>query len=238
LKKINHVKLKKFLLPIAVVAIVLLADQWLKYWVHTNIYESHKVIFQNWFLLYYTENNGMAFGVEFGGIIGKIMLTLFRIIAVLGLVWYIVKQIKEKSNTGFIICISLIMAGAVGNIIDSVFYGILYRSQNMPLFQGRVIDMLYFPIIDTYIPEWFPFWKGEHFQFFRPVFNIADAAISTGIIAILVFQKRFFNSHETSQAMENDNMESKMNDINEFGHSEGTASGNQEGGITPDGSAL
>jgi signal peptidase II len=188
--------LKKYILPFVVISSVLLLDQWLKYWVHTNIYESHKVMFPNWFLLYYTENNGMAFGVEFGGIAGKLVLTIFRILAVFAIMYYIVKQINLKAPAGFIICVSLILAGAVGNIIDSVFYGVLYRSQNLPLFQGRVIDMLYFPLVDSYLPDWVPVWKGERFQFFRPVFNIADASISTGIVAILLFQKRLFKHHE------------------------------------------
>jgi signal peptidase II len=188
--------LKKFILPCFVIGLILLADQSLKYWVHTHIYESHKVIFPNWFLLYYTENNGMAFGVEFGGIAGKLVLTVFRILAVIAIVWYIVKQIRLKAPAGFVICVSMILAGAVGNIIDSVFYGVLYRSQNLPLFQGRVIDMLYFPLIDSYLPNWLPYWGGERFQFFRPVFNIADASISIGIISILLFQKRFFKHKE------------------------------------------
>lgn len=134
----------------------------------------------------------MAFGFEIGGVAGKIVLTIFRIVAVFAIVWYLFKQVSLKASKGFIVCVSLILAGAVGNIIDSVFYGILYRSQSLPIFQGRVIDMLYFPVVDTYFPEWFPFWKGEHFEFFRPVFNIADASISIGIISILLFQKRFF----------------------------------------------
>jgi signal peptidase II len=189
---------RAFILPIVVVGLVLLFDQWLKYWVHTHIYESHKVIFPNWFMLYYTENNGMAFGVEIGGIAGKIILTVFRIVAVFAIIWYLAKQIRLEANKGFIVCIALILAGAVGNIIDSVFYGVIYRSQHLPWFQGRVIDMLYFPVIDTYLPKWLPIWGGERFQFFRPVFNIADASISIGIIAILVFQKFFFR-HESKQ---------------------------------------
>lgn len=185
--------MKKFILPALVIALVLLADQYLKYWVHTHIpINSHIVVFENWFLLNYIENNGMAFGFEIGGVTGKIVLTVFRIVAVFAIVWYLIKQISLKASKGFIICVSLILAGAVGNIIDSVFYGVLYRSQSLPLFQGRVIDMLYFPVVDTYFPEWFPFWKGEHFEFFRPVFNIADASISIGIISILIFQKQFF----------------------------------------------
>lgn len=189
---ITH-NLKKFILPAFVIAFVLFADQFLKYWVHTHIpINSHIVVFENWFLLNYIENNGMAFGFEIGGVAGKVVLTVFRIIAVFAIVWYLVKQISANTSKGFIICVSLILAGAIGNIIDSVFYGVLYRSQSLPLFQGRVIDMLYFPLVDTYLPEWLPFWKGEHFEFFRPVFNIADASISVGIISILLFQKRFF----------------------------------------------
>lgn len=153
-------------------------------------------MFPNWFLLYYTENNGMAFGVEFGGIAGKLVLTIFRILAVFAIMWYIVNQIRLKAPEGFVICVSLILAGAVGNIIDSVFYGVLYRSQHLPLFQGRVIDMLYFPLVDSYLPNWVPFWGGERFQFFRPVFNIADASISIGIVAILLFQRSFFKHKE------------------------------------------
>lgn len=154
----------------------------------------------------------MAFGVEFGGIGGKLILTVFRILAVFAIIWYIIKQIRLEAPAGFIICVSMILAGAVGNIIDSVFYGILYRSQNLPLFQGRVIDMLYFPIVDTYLPDWFPFWKGEKFQFFRPVFNIADASISMGIISILLFQKRFFkHKHE-----DHINEDHQLGEINEM----------------------
>jgi signal peptidase II len=194
--------LKKYILPAVIIGLVLLADQLLKYWVHTNIpLNTHITVFENWFQLNYIENNGMAFGFEIGGTTGKIILTWFRIIAVFAIVWYLVKQIRIGSPRGFIVCVALILAGAIGNILDSVFYGVVYRSQNLPLFQGRVIDMLYFPIVDTYIPEWFPIWKGERFEFFRPVFNIADAAISTGIIAILLFQKRFFKS-DTPQATE------------------------------------
>ncbi len=160
------------------------------------------MVFPNWFLLNYIENNGMAFGLEIGGITGKIVLSIFRIMAVLAIAWYIVKQIKLNVPKGFVVCVSLILAGAIGNIIDSVFYGVVYRSQHLPLFQGRVIDMLYFPIVDSYFPEWFPFWKGEHFEFFRPVFNIADASISIGIISILIFQNRFFPHKEEVSATE------------------------------------
>ncbi len=152
----------------------------------------------------------MAFGFEIGGVAGKIVLTIFRIIAVFDIIWYIIKQIQLKAEPGFIICVSLILAGAIGYIIDSVFYGIIYESQNLPLFQGRVIDMLYFPVIDTNVPEWMPFWKGERFEFFRPVFNIADASISIGIITIMLFQKKFFKSNEETPVTETSSLETEQ----------------------------
>jgi signal peptidase II len=147
----------------------------------------------------------MAFGLEFWGKNGKLFLTLFRIIAVIGIGWYLTHLIKIKSHAGLVISVSLIMAGAIGNIIDSVFYGIIFNgsygqvAQLLPeeggyssLFHGKVVDMLYFPIFKGHYPEWFPFNSNEPFIFFRPVFNIADSAITTGVLLILVFQKRFF----------------------------------------------
>lgn len=151
----------------------------------------------NWFFLHFTENNGMAFGVELGGIAGKLILTAFRLLAVAGIIWYLLKQIRSKAHNGLIACISLILAGAIGNIIDSVFYGVWFKEfvtydDKGNYFLGRVVDMLYFPIIETRYPTWFPFWGGQDLTFFRPIFNIADASISTGVISIIVFQKRFF----------------------------------------------
>ncbi len=159
----------------------------------------------NWFIIHFTENYGMAFGFEFGGEWGKIILTLFRIIACIGIGWYIYHLSKKKAHTCLIISIALILAGAFGNIIDSVFYGVLFSDSLFqvaqflpegggyaPFWHGRVVDMFYFPLFEGHFPQWFPFWKGEHFLFFRPVFNIADSSITIGVVLILIFQKKFF----------------------------------------------
>lgn len=156
-----------------------------------------KTMAGNWFYLHFTENNGMAFGVEFGGIAGKLVLTGFRILAVFGIIWYLFKQINSGAHKGLVICITLILAGALGNIIDSLFYGVWFEDlvtydDKGRYFLGRVVDMLYFPVIETHYPGWFPFWGGQDFTFFRPIFNIADASISSGVIAIILFQKKFF----------------------------------------------
>ena len=157
-----------------------------------------------WFYILFTENNGMAFGME---LFGKLFLTLFRIVAVTGIGWFLYKLVKQGTKTGFIVCVSLILTGALGNIIDSVFYGVLFSESThsqiasflpegggyAPLFYGRVVDMFYFPIIDTNWPEWVPFVGGEHFIFFSPIFNFADAAISCGIIALLLFYSKYLN---------------------------------------------
>ena len=149
-------------------------------------------IFGNWFIIHFTENNGMAFGLELGGDYGKLALSLFRVIAVFGIGYIFHYIIKHKYHFGLIVCVSLILAGALGNIIDSVFYGKVFGYADW--LHGRVVDMFYFPIIEGYFPEWLPFWGGEHFIFFRPVFNIADAAISIGVITIILFQNKFLNT--------------------------------------------
>jgi signal peptidase II len=189
---------------------VLLADQASKIWIKTNMYLGQEFpVFGNWFIIHFTENNGMAFGMEFGGDAGKIALSLFRIVAVSGIGYYLFTTAAKGAKTGLIVAGSLIFAGALGNIIDSMFYGVIFNdsyhqiSEFMPenggyapfLF-GRVVDMLYFPLFSGTFPEWMPVWGGERFLFFRPVFNIADTAISTGIGMIIVFQKRYFPSEE------------------------------------------
>ncbi|NUM31353.1 MAG: lipoprotein signal peptidase [Bacteroidetes bacterium] len=186
---------------------VLFCDQFFKNWVLHNMYlgETRKML-GNWFFLHFTENNGMAFGLEIGGKSGKYFLTAFRLIAVAGIVWYLIKQIKNNAHLGFIVCISLILAGAIGNIIDSMFYGVWYKNlvtydQAGKYLLGRVVDMLYFPIIETNYPSWVPLWGGKSFIFFRPVFNLADASISIGVIAIILFQKSFFK-HERDENIE------------------------------------
>jgi signal peptidase II len=194
-----------------IICLVVLADQALKIYVktHYHVGESHAVI-GNWFRLYFIENEGMAYGWKFGGEWGKIILTLFRLAAVIFGVFYIKKIIKNKYHPGFIVCAALIFSGAVGNLIDSMFYGLIFEDSSQLSYNvakifpahgyagflhGKVVDMLYFPVIrNAYFPAWIPVWGGQSFEFFRPIFNLSDAAISTGIITILVFQKRFFKN--------------------------------------------
>lgn len=186
------------------VFIVLLIDQSVKIWIktHMQLGEEYHVA-GNWFIIHFMENNGMAFGMEFGGQIGKLLLSVFRIIAVGGIAWYLIHLVKIKAHLGFILSIALILAGAVGNIIDSAFYGLIFNESNGQLAQlipeaggyssflhGRVVDMLYFPIIQGHFPSWLPIWGSEDFIFFRPVFNIADSSITIGVMIILLFQKK------------------------------------------------
>ncbi len=180
-----------YLKPFLTAAFIVLFDQIIKTWVRTNMYLGQDVHFLGSHgMLHYTENNGMAFGMELGGDLGKLVLTVFRIIAVLAIGYGMVYLIKHKYSRGLIMCVALIFAGALGNIVDSTFYGIIY--QNAPIFYGRVVDMFYFPLISGNFPQWVPAWGGQDFIFFRPVFNLADASISVGVIIILLYQKRYF----------------------------------------------
>ncbi|WP_295720673.1 lipoprotein signal peptidase [Mucilaginibacter sp.] len=183
--------------PFLTAAFIILADQIIKTWVRGHMYMGEEIRFLgNRGMLHYTENNGMAFGMEWGGDAGKLALTLFRIFAVCGIVYSLVYLIKHKYHRGLIMNVSLILAGAVGNIIDSTFYGIMYKYA--PLFHGRVVDMFYFPLLKGTYPSWFPLWANEPFEFFRPVFNLADSAICVGVIMILLYQKRYFK-HEVPE---------------------------------------
>jgi signal peptidase II len=189
--------LKKLGLPILLVFGVLLIDQLVKLYIKTNFYLGEEIhVLGDWFRIHFTENYGMAFGLEFGGKGGKILLTLFRLVAVGFIGWYIFDLTKKNANKWYIISWALILSGALGNIIDSVFYGVIFGYDAW--FHGRVVDMFYFPIIQTTIPENWPFWAGEDFEFFRPVFNVADAAISIGFVIILLGQKTFFKEETTS----------------------------------------
>ncbi|MEO6636891.1 MAG: lipoprotein signal peptidase [Ginsengibacter sp.] len=212
-----------------VICLVVLADQALKIYVKTHFHtgESHAIL-GSWFRLYFIENEGMAYGWKFGGEWGKMLLTLFRLAAVIFGVFYIRKIIKEKYHPGFIICAALIFSGALGNLIDSMFYGLIFEDSSMYTYNiakifpahgyagflhGKVVDMLYFPIIrNAHFPAWIPVWGGEDFEFFRPIFNIADASISTGIIAILIFQKRFFKMNAGKLGAQSVETETLVND--------------------------
>jgi len=143
----------------------------------------------NWFIIHFTENNGIAFGLEFGGVTGKIFLTFFRMAAAGLIIYFILRSIKLNYPGGFVLCLALIFSGAFGNIIDSIFYGIVF--DYAPVFQGRVVDMFYFPIIKGYYPDWFPFFGGNYFVFFRPVFNISDASITTGVFSLFIFYSKW-----------------------------------------------
>lgn len=199
--------MKGYSKPLLLIALVLLADQIVKFWIKLNMTIGQDFnILGNKFIIHFIENNGMAYGMEFGGEFGKLFLTLFRIIAVAGIGYGLHYMVKNKYHRGFILNVALIFAGALGNIIDSTFYGVLFSESSFsekasflpagggyaPLFHGKVVDMLYFPLIEGNFPDWFPFWGGEHFLFFRPVFNIADTAISIGVFLILLFQRRYF----------------------------------------------
>ncbi len=178
--------------------------------------ESH-AIFGNWFYLHFTENEGMAYGMKLGGNYGKLLLSLFRVIAVIIIGIWLYRVSKKGANTLLILCIALIMAGALGNILDSAFYGLIFNEstymQIATLFphgggygtflHGKVVDMLYFPIIETHYPSWFPVVGGDDFTFFRPVFNIADSAITTGVMILIFFQKKVFSPIKQSDPSEN-----------------------------------
>lgn len=183
---------------------MLVVDQALKVWIKTNMMLGQEIAFFDWFIIHFTENKGMAFGMEFGGNIGKYILSIFRIIAISAIGFYLTQLVKLKTKKGIVFSIALVLAGAIGNMIDSAFYGLIFSESYGQLasvfeggysgvLQGKVVDMFYFPIFKGILPNWIPFKGGDYFIFFRPVFNIADAAISVGVINLLLFHRKFFN---------------------------------------------
>ena len=196
-----------------IIALIIFIDQAIKFYIKLNYFigEEH-IIIDSWARLHFIENEGMAWGLKFGGGFGKIILTLFRLAAVIWGTFLIKGFIEKKYHNGFIFCAALIYAGAVGNLIDSMFYGLLFEA-SVPyttmvahllpqgggygsFLHGKVVDMFYFPIFKGFLPDWIPFWGGDYFIFFRPVFNIADASISVGVGLILIFQSLLFKKEQ------------------------------------------
>lgn len=212
---------------IALIALIIVIDQAIKFYIKLNYFigEEH-LLLGTWARLHFVENEGMAWGLKFGGDFGKIILTLFRLIAVIWGAFLIRGFITKKYHNGFIICAALIFAGAVGNLIDSLFYGIIFE-QSVPyttqvavfmpktggyasFLHGKVVDMFYFPIVqNAHFPSWFPIWGGEEFEFFRPVFNFADASISVGVITLFIFQNKFFGK-ENDENVEKEQIEAPV----------------------------
>ncbi len=203
---INIISMSSKVKSILIILIILFLDQAVKIWIKTNMMLGDEIIIgKNWFVIHFIENNGMAFGLEFGNSIGKYFLSIFRIIAIGAIGWYITKLWKREVPFGIIACFSLIMAGAIGNILDSAFYGLIFDDSYghiaklfpaaggySSFLQGRVVDMLYFPLLAGHYPSWIPYIGGDDFIFFRPVFNFADSSITVGIITILIFYRHFF----------------------------------------------
>ncbi|MCR5014867.1 MAG: lipoprotein signal peptidase [Bacteroidales bacterium] len=197
------------------VVALLIIDQVIKLLVKTNMTLGQSIhVFGDWFQIYFIENNGMAFGMQFGGHIGKYLLSIFRIVLVGVIIVYINRLLKKPETPwGVLVGLSAIMCGALGNIVDSLFYGLIFSESTFtqvaqlfpegggyaPFLQGRVVDMLYFPLIDTDLPSWVPFWGGRHIIFFRPIFNFADSCITCGAIYLLIFHWRFFSGNREEE---------------------------------------
>ncbi|MFK8055115.1 MAG: lipoprotein signal peptidase [Saprospiraceae bacterium] len=192
-------------LVVLVVVLILVIDQLTKYWVKTNM-QLGESFGPGWFLVHFVENEGMAFGASFGGTVGKYGLSLFRLVAIGYLIYLIRQFITKQLPTGLLVCFAMILAGAIGNMIDSGFYGLIFTESTgrevgelvswgsgyAGFLQGKVVDMLHFPLFDGTFPDWFPVWAGERFEFFRYIFNVADAAISVGVAALLLFYRKVF----------------------------------------------
>ena len=198
----------KHILSIVLFMAVLVIDQIIKVNVKTGMYLGERIEITSWFSLVFVENNGMAFGWEIWG--GKLFLTLFRIVAVGFIGWFIYREINRRRPIGYIVCLTLIAAGAFGNIIDCLFYGLIFNTPPFPqvaefqswgcgygeFLYGKVVDMFYFPLVEWDMPEWMPIYSGEHCVFFSPIFNFADAAISCGIVAMLLFYHKIISQYQ------------------------------------------
>ena len=188
-------------LAVAIVLVILCIDQLIKIWVKTNMHLHESIHITDWFYITFIENMGMAFGMQIGS---KILLSLFRVVAISVLGYYIWLQVKKNARIGYLVCLAMILAGASGNLIDCMFYGLCFTGSSefytsysvpfgtgyAPFLMGKVVDMFYFPLIETDWPQWMPFVGGDHFVFFSPVFNFADASISVGVVALLLFYRK------------------------------------------------
>ena len=200
-------------MAILVVFAVLLIDQMIKIWVKTSMTLHESIHVTDWFYITFIENNGMAFGMQLGS---KIILSLFRVVAISGLGYYIWQEVKRQAKTGYIVCLSLVLAGAAGNLIDCMFYGLMFNASSpyylsyfvpfgtgyAPFLMGKVVDMFYFPLIETEWPAWMPFVGGEHFVFFSPVFNFADSCISVSVVWLLLFYREEISNISFRKAAE------------------------------------
>ncbi len=195
------------------VVLLLVIDQIIKFAVKLNMTLGESIhVFGDRFQICFVENNGMAFGMQFGGVIGKILLTLFRVVLIGCIIYYIRKVLLKNSDTpaGVLAGVSLVLVGAIGNVVDCLFYGQLFSASSYgmlaeflpegggyaPLMMGKVVDMFYFPLIESTYPQWLPFVGGEDFIFFRPVFNFADSCISVGVVYLLLFHYKFFSKEQ------------------------------------------
>lgn len=196
-----------------IVIAILLIDQAIKIWVKTSMMLHESIHVTDWFYITFIENMGMAFGMQLGS---KIVLSLFRVFAITALTYYIWLEVRRKSRTGYIVCLAMVLAGALGNLIDCLFYGMVFCESSpfyvsyfvpfgtgyAPLLMGKVVDMFYFPLIETEWPLWMPFVGGEHFVFFSPVFNFADASISVSVVLLLLFYRKEISRISLSSAAE------------------------------------
>lgn len=210
----NSIKMSKKNLAILTILFTIILDQIIKIYIKTNFFLGEEVLVFDWFRIHFVENNGMAMGFEFGGKAGKLFLTVFRLVAVSAIMYWLVGTIKTKVHNAVIIAISLIFSGAVGNIIDSVFYGAIFDDSSHKVatlfadepygtfFHGKVVDMFYFPIWSGDLPSWIPFVGGDSFTFFQYIFNPADAYISIGVALLFIFSKQAFPSEEKKAVQE------------------------------------
>ncbi|MEO6190306.1 MAG: lipoprotein signal peptidase, partial [Saprospiraceae bacterium] len=211
----------RYYLSLLILVVILTLDQLVKIWVKTHMQQGEEflILNQSWARIHFVENEGMAFGITLGGSFGKLLLSLFRIVAIGFLTYLLHRMIQAKEKVGIIVSFSMILAGAIGNMLDSAFYGLIFSNSGYhgglsellpasggyaPFLMGRVVDMFYFPMIESTFPSWFPIWGGEEFEFFRHIFNIADSSIFCGICIFFIFYKgkKHINEVETSRPFE------------------------------------